>query len=230
MSRSRRAGVAVTVVLAAGAVLLGVAAVRQVASLVGARASAGPGMALRTAGHSEPLGRSGQTPVEQYSRVFERGHFGREPKPDKPRLVGVLGAVAFLGRGSGEVKAYAVGAELPGGFVLSEIQADAVVIEREGETERLTVFPRMDDRSYRGRRGPDRPRGRPARTGPEDRPPVGEPEAPGDSEVMAGPSLPGPSGIPADVLQQMPPTVRQMFEQGMRSRGTRVFAPGAGDQ
>jgi hypothetical protein len=230
---ARRAGVTATVVLTAGAVLLGTAAVWQLGRLVGASGTVGAAATLSVTGDTGPPRRSGQPPLEQYNRVFERGHFGKESKPEKPRLVGVLGSQAFLGHGGNEVQAYTVGAELPGGFVLAEVQADAVVIEREGETERLTVFPRMEDRSYRP---PPRPRGRPeraARTPPESRAPAREPEAPEHGEVVTMPSSVGPGGVPADALRHMPPEVRAQIERQMRELqvgGRQPASPRVGDE
>jgi hypothetical protein len=125
--------------------------------------------------------------VDDYLKAVTGGCFGLKGKPPKPQLFGILGDSALIGQSQGNADFFVVGADLPGGFKLVEVQANAVVIERDGSKETLTLFGDLGDG---------------LKVVPPPDAGSGEPVAPGDSDAGAPPDEPGAvidrgSGAPA---------------------------------
>lgn len=109
--------------------------------------------------HSPTSAANTNTPETDYGVIADWHLFGRiqAAKPEPPpvitapetklnlRLVGTFytqnggKARALIAEGSGEVRSYPVGAELPGGARLEQILRDRVVLSRNGQLETLSL-------------------------------------------------------------------------------------------
>ena len=94
--------------------------------------------ALSDSGSAQP---AGSAELGKYKSIIEKGLFAT-PKP-QPQLVGVIGETALLGNSPDAAKPYKQGAKLPTGETLKEIRPNAVVLEKDGKTQTLTLFPEL---------------------------------------------------------------------------------------
>lgn len=160
------------------------------------------------------VGRAEAPNVDDYIPIGHEGHFGKEPKP-KPKLFGVLGDQALIGMSENDAKFQGVGAGLPGGYKLVEVQPSAVVIESEGEKETLQLWP---DMGTPGRARPRRSR-RPRPTGRRPQPP--EAEEPETVQEQTEPASAEPPGDAMPVIPDnlpIPPQVRQRMIEELTKR------------
>lgn len=86
--------------------------------------------------------RNSEKKFEDFDGIFTNGAFGKGKSPAPPtKLFGVLGNQALMGSSEGDVKAYDVGAEIPGGAKIIRIEPNQVTLEKDGEESTLSVFP-----------------------------------------------------------------------------------------
>jgi hypothetical protein len=78
--------------------------------------------------------------LKEYESITAGGHFGKDKPPPQPKLFGVLGEYALLGSAPEKADLHKVGAKLPGDYVLTEIGADHVVLEKDGKKQTLKLF------------------------------------------------------------------------------------------
>jgi len=140
---------------------------------------------------------------EQLKKLTEKGLFGKKPAPPQPKLFGILGASAMMGNDAKGAKLYEVDASLPDGSKLVEVQANAVVVERDGKRKTILLFPALG--------GPSE--GSPPSGGPP--PPSGPPQirpaaAPGGAPAVPAAAPPMPQ-LPSD----MPPEVQAKIREAM---------------
>jgi len=100
--------------------------------------------------------------LDHYSPILEKGHLGKKkPPPGPPQLFGILGECALMGSSPNDVKAYTVGADLPGGAKLVEIALDSVVLEKDGNKQTIVLFPPLGAKGGAPPPGRGRPQGPP---------------------------------------------------------------------
>ena len=82
--------------------------------------------------------------LEKYEAILERGVLGtstnEEHTPSSVRLFGILGQQALIGPAPDSVESYEVGAQLPSGERIIEIEIDEIILEKGGEQRTLEVF------------------------------------------------------------------------------------------
>ena len=96
---------------------------------------------LRTASPGRPDVKE----LKEYQIILEKAHLGKETSsaPKQPQLFGILGESALMGNSPKDIKPYAVGAQLPGGFKLLEMHLNSVVIEKDGKKQTIVLFPEL---------------------------------------------------------------------------------------
>ncbi|MCP4644727.1 MAG: hypothetical protein GY851_30075 [bacterium] len=140
ITRARRWGperwlTLVLVVLAALVVLQGL---RYAGTMFGAR---GLAASAKKAGAAPPERDSGQA-VEDFEPLVKKGIFGKgPPQPPGMKLFGIIGNEALLGPDPSKAKPVPVGGTAPTGEKVVEVNADSVVVEKDGNKKTLKVFP-----------------------------------------------------------------------------------------
>ena len=81
--------------------------------------------------------------LEDYAAIASEGHFGKKKQP-KPQLLGIFGDEALVGGSPKDAKWQGIGAKLPGGYELTEISPNAIVITKDDETKTLHVWPQEE--------------------------------------------------------------------------------------
>ena len=216
IDRARRLGSAFWLAVGVGvlAAALAVQGVRCVRA-----AGIGRGLAADGEGSAPPKGRAVADDIEEYLALAKRANFGKEKPPQKPELFGILGQFAYMGPSLDKAEPYAAGAEVSGGFKIVEIGVGSVVIEKDGETETLNVFPGLDE-AVSG-------------AGPRPRPP--QPPRPGPRPAGAPPPGPTPpqGASPAQAVSQLaipegiPPEARKLMEEARQRAMAAARAAGA---
>lgn len=119
-------------------ILLGVQGVRYLFA-----GSAMHSLADRAKASAELPARAEQTPMTDYQVILEKDLLGKKAGPSAPpeNVYGILGGKVLLGSSPQSARPFAVGASLPSGAVLKEITPTGAVVEKDGSTRTITIFP-----------------------------------------------------------------------------------------
>jgi hypothetical protein len=91
----------------------------------------------------DSAGAAERKPLAEYNTILDKGLLGKghSNQPSGQTLFGILGNQALIGMSPNDAKTYDVGADLPGGEKIVEINVATVVLEKNGNKNTLSVFP-----------------------------------------------------------------------------------------